>query len=131
MHILFMDDDTDRYDRLRKKLPEAIKITHCSDALTTMEAIRTNEYDLVMLDHDLGYGAPGGDGIEVAKWLSRSRDEYKWKSGCTVIVHSLNPVGAGNMISELGRSSITADYIPGAWTRIECRLNCLVITPSW
>lgn len=48
------------------------------------------------LDHDLGdYAGDGGDGYELVKWLvetGRNTDNYR------VYCHSMNPVGATNIL---------------------------------
>jgi len=131
MKILFMDDDVERYDHLRKYLPSSIEIVHVYTVSEAQEKMMEQEFDLLMLDHDLGIGMVGGDGIELAKWISRSMDKYKWKPGCDVIIHSMNPVGAGNMVAELGMCSIQAKYIPGAWTMIREKDGGIEVRKRW
>ena len=118
MKILFLDDDVDRYQHLCKYKPSWIEIVHVSTVLEAQEWMMNREFDLLMLDHDLGANAPGGDGIELARWISRKTDDFKWNPDCQIIIHSMNPIGAGNMVSEFGLADIRAVYIPGAWTKM-------------
>lgn len=47
------------------------------------------------LDHDLGTGAPGGDGIELVKWMVK-KDVWPTHG---IAVHSGNWIGKTNMLS--------------------------------
>ena len=119
MKILFMDDDKDRYLLLRMSLPVSVTINYCTNVVDAQDALVNHSFDLIMLDHDLGIGSPGGDGIELCKFISRNLEDIKWKPDTNVVIHSMNPVGASNMIAELAKSAIPVRYIPGAWSKIE------------
>lgn len=50
------------------------------------------QIELIDLDHDAGvYVADGGDYIELLNWLERTNRNYP------IRIHSMNPVGRGNM----------------------------------
>jgi hypothetical protein len=58
-----------------------------------------NPWAAASLDHDLGdYNAYGGDGEKLVKWMIESNI---WPQEITV--HSSNPVGVKNMLSDIDR----------------------------
>lgn len=96
--ILFLDDDLERH--------RAVQSTLLHDAAYTAKQaiawLRAKSYDVVFLDHDLG-GREGVDshgpeetGYTAAKWIAENGPVIP-----LVVVHSMNPTGAGNIASLL------------------------------
>lgn len=68
-----------------------------NEAISFMESLDITE---ASLDHDLGYWvSEGGDGIAFVLWMA---DHEKWPSE-GIAVHSMNPVGAENMLETIKR----------------------------
>ncbi len=86
--ILFLDDAPDRHQKIAAMIPNATHVETASDAI---DQLRTNRFDIVMLDHDLDqYGAiDPGTGEDVAHWIIDHAARFKaWKT--VFIVHSHN-----------------------------------------
>lgn len=107
MKILILDDDQLRHDGFKQELI-GHTLEHTYTSKECIESLKNNDYDLVLLDHDLGgqvYVESGENtGWEVAEWLSKNLD----KKPDNVIIHSYNVVGAKNMMNILEDSK----YIP-------------------
>jgi len=108
--ILILEDNLERQDQFKKKLIDHnLTITDSSKA--AINKLSNEKWDLLMLDHDLGNEAyvPSGPntGYEVAKFL----EENEQFQSSNIIVHSLNVVGAKNIINALPN----AIHIPFAW----------------
>jgi CheY-like chemotaxis protein len=113
MDILILDDDLCRHEFFNMALIGHI-VKSTTTAAETIEELKSNNFDVVFLDHDLGgqQMVESGDntGYEVAKWLS----EHPNRIPNQVIIHSFNPAGAKNMKAVLPQAAIC----PGAWTKI-------------
>lgn len=97
MRIFVLDDDFDRLPAFRKKWED---VTHATDPIAAAEILRTQKFDIIFLDHDLGgpyTRGPLGDGIDLAKVMA----EEKLHVDTPIVIHSLNKVGAYNMHCEL------------------------------
>lgn len=77
---------------------ECVVAHSVNQAKMLIEIAEHNGYEkfILDLDHDLGdYAGDGGDGYELVKWLvetGRNTDNYR------VYCHSMNPVGATNIL---------------------------------
>lgn len=112
MKILILEDDPLRIEKFRKGLiGHTMFITDNTNL--AIEHLKKEEWDILFLDHDLGgqtFVQSGvGTGYEVATWLEE-HPEYKPK---TIYVHSLNPMGAQNMMRALDLPD--KNYVPFAW----------------
>lgn len=105
---LIIDDDKVRVPVLTKYAEEIVgtgTVVHS----TTFTAENWDSYDLILLDHDLGEG--GDVSHHVRKAFPEGYHGTAW-----IVVHSMNPVGAKNIIHALdsGRvmpySSILSRY---------------------
>lgn len=101
MKILILDDCKTRLSTFRRKLIGAVVICteHAADCIRELE---TNEqFDLILLDHDLEgktYVPSGpGTGYEVALWLKNHPEKKPSK----IILHTCNEYGAAKMLEEL------------------------------
>ena len=114
MKILILDDDLDRHANFKKRLI-GHEVTHVETSQACIDKLKDNgPWDYCFLDHDLGgevfVKSGKNTGYEVAEWL---RDNQNKMPG-NVIVHSLNPAGALNMISAIPN----ARHVPFAWTKV-------------
>lgn len=98
MRALIIDDDTIRVPVLSRAAQDIIgkcDVEHSVTFVSDWEG-----YDLVMLDHDLG---AGGD---VSRHVIDAFPEGFESIPPTVVIHSMNPVGARQIKAILGRGII-------------------------
>lgn len=110
MKILILEDDLGRQEQFKKNLSKH-DVTIVDNSKETIEKLKNGKWDILFLDHDLGgqVHVPSGEntGYEVAKFL----EENKQFQPENIITHSLNPVGAKNIIAALPK----AVHIPFVW----------------
>lgn len=109
-HTLFLDDDAERRRKFVSMFPASTCVTNVKDCIRLLQE---GQFVTLFLDHDLG-GETLVDsdredcGMEVVRWLQTNRpDELR-----EVIIHSLNPVGATNMIRGLDGLGLEVYHVP-------------------
>ena len=121
MKILFLDDSPHRHKKMLENSIgfSVVGVFSAQEAIAAMS--KDEEFDLIMLDHDLDMTKQGlileneEDGRFVARWMVLN-NKYKTTS---IIVHSLNAPAAAEMVrmfDKAGYDSATA--LPLAWTMI-------------
>ena len=125
--VLILEDDENRIQQFKANFLAAknenmwFNLYITKDVLQAIEWVETIEFDMVFLDHDLcdahygGYSTKELTGEDFARFLG-DNPEIAAKQGMYV-VHSLNSVGAENMMNHLRK--ITAPKqkvkIPFVW----------------
>jgi len=98
--FFILDDSLERINIFERYLGKD-NIDYALNATDAIEKLRSNSYDCIFLDHDLGGGAylrgEDGDGIDVVKVMV----EEGLQLNTSVIIHSMNFGGAQNMYNEL------------------------------
>jgi CheY-like chemotaxis protein len=122
--LLFLDDDKARHKYMLYNFQDTDN-TYVFTFDECTKALQDNErFDIVMLDHDLndyehqsvtntGLYTVGGEeltGFDVAKWITTHLPADKWPD--TIIVHSVNPVGAKRMVDHLKGFGINTKQVP-------------------
>jgi len=112
MNILFLDD-LNRTKTFLSRHPDATVVETAAECIFQLAG---GEWDLVMLDHDLGgeqyvNSDLPNTGMEVARWIAANKPEIG-----EIIVHSLNRPAATRMLQEL--AGYTCVYYPFAWNKI-------------
>jgi CheY-like chemotaxis protein len=112
MKIMILEDDPNRVEKFKRSLiGHNVFVT--DDTKLAIQQLKKEEWDILFLDHDLGgqtfVQSGEGTGYEVATFLEK-HPEYKPK---TIYVHSLNPIGAQNMMRALDLPD--KNYVPFAW----------------
>ena len=97
--ILFLDDCPNRTKLFKSKYPNAITVETATKCIKILE--ESESIEELYLDHDLGGMVMANSdredcGMEVVRWLVDNKRDIK-----TIIVHSLNPVGAVEMVKKL------------------------------
>jgi len=113
MRILILEDSTDRVEQFKRNIGQRHMLSITSSSRQAIDLLKNNKWDLLCLDHDLGgrVFVPSGEdtGYEVATFLEINPEFMP----TNIIVHSLNPVGAKNILSVLKG----ARQVPFAWTK--------------
>ena len=119
MNILIVDDQQLRHDKFIKEYPDD-NLFHVYNFDSAAQALDTQKFDMIMLDHDLGDysgtfadGTPGKEltGYEVALYLVRVVPESNWPE--YVMIHTLNNVAAWsikNLLNTVGIKSAVKPF---------------------
>ena len=121
MKILFLDDNQFRHDAIESQHPG--EVIHCYTVDEFVAALTNPEHErfcVVSLDHDLNdfdcrslYNGQEATGLD-ACGLMVSREEFRVKLPDEILIHSVNPCGAGAMRAFLQRKGYTVRWIPFA-----------------
>ena len=113
--VLIVEDDETRCHWFRRRLAACDLEVTC-DAGRACELLAENEYDLILLDHDLledHYWSDEPDdertGYAVASWLAARPGA---QPGAQIIIHSLNNAGAQRMLEALIAAGFDAEWLP-------------------
>lgn len=112
MKILILDDDIERHRQFQKNFGHH-DLTQVSTVEEAIRFLKTNKFDAVFLDHDLGghsnvkSGGKEPTGYDVALFM-KENPQYMPKE---VYIHSMNPAGAKNIKQVLPKAVLT----PGLW----------------
>jgi len=97
MKILFLEDSAERI-KLAKPYFIGHTVHYAETAEEAIKLLQANKFDIASLDHDLGgtvmSASDKNSGFAVAEFIAENVDfqpEY-------VIIHSMNPIGAEDMI---------------------------------
>jgi len=123
MKILFMDDSIRRHDTMHQNCI-GLDVDYVYDADSAIDKLNSNEYDLVMLDHDLDEKYNNmildnsKDGRFVANYIAENlKSKYK---NTFFVIHSLNHPASEIMKSTLKLAEIQdVICLPFAWMYIE------------
>ena len=113
--VLILEDDEVRCYWFQQQLADREHDITC-DIQQAIEWLETREYEAILLDHDLTeehYYSDAHDdeatGYAIAAWLA-AHPERQPKA--TIVVHSLNYVGAKRMLDILRDSGREAEHVP-------------------
>jgi len=113
--VLVVEDDEMRCAWFRRKFAAHVLDVTCdvSEALVWLEE---REYSTILLDHDLREehyfsDAPDDErtGYAVAAWLAAHPDRQR---NATIVIHSLNYMGAQRMLERLQDAGRDAEHVP-------------------
>jgi hypothetical protein len=119
MKIFILEDSKHRIKKFKENMPTHILVIY-EHAFAGFEHIITHpfDYDVMMLDHDLGHKIFCGRGnSNTGHWfvkaaLKRIQESKKLK---VIIIHSWNPFGAHRMMKELKNSNKIVIWKPCRW----------------
>jgi CheY-like chemotaxis protein len=98
MRILVVDDSKERQKIFTRGLIGNEQVIQAFNYDQAIEALNTNIFDLIFLDHDLDEEAASKSGMEVARYMVEMEEDRRPKKA---IIHSLNPSGVENIASVL------------------------------
>lgn len=130
MKIHFLDDEAYRHRQLTETIPWAW-VTHAYTAKQAINWLSKEDFDLVMLDHDLSVADQNNPdpreptGMLVADHMAQ---EIRWR--CPVIVHSYNVPAGQRMTERLKEAGWLVVHDPGAWARLKEKDGQLYLKPT-
>ena len=104
MNILVIDDDKVRQDWFAERY-EKHGIAPAKTVEDAKGIIEWDDYDVAFLDHDLG---DGGSMVELVRWIVAEG----YLKNTKIVVHSMNSVGASNIVAELSYGGLDAIAFP-------------------
>jgi hypothetical protein len=112
MKILFLDDDKNRWDTFRRRVPAAYWVETAKACVETIK--EWDSMDWLFLDHDLGGEAWVNSsredcGMEVVRFLCANPYQDKIKN---IVVHSHNVVAARSMFDYLKENKYNVSLYP-------------------
>jgi CheY-like chemotaxis protein len=113
--VLVLEDDEDRCHWFQQQFAARDHDLTC-DIAQAIKWLETRAYDTILLDHDLTeehYYSDAhddqGTGFAIASWLAKHPES---QPNATIVVHSLNYVGAKRMVDVLRESGRQAEHVP-------------------
>jgi CheY-like chemotaxis protein len=113
--VLIVEDDEMRCDWFRERLAGRELDVTC-DVGQAIAWLNERDYSFILLDHDLAEehylsDAPDDErtGYAVASWLAAHSDRQR---EATIVIHSLNYMGARRMLEALHGAGRDAEYVP-------------------
>ena len=113
--VLIVEDDEMRCDWFRERLVGRDLDVTC-DVGQAIAWLNERDYSFILLDHDLveeHYLADAPDdertGYAVASWLAAHSDRQR---EATIVIHSLNYMGARRMLEALHGAGRDAEHVP-------------------
>lgn len=114
--ILILDDNPNRHRSFARNLVGHPK-KHVHTAPETIAALEQHAPSLLFLDFDLDQFGRSieevGTGLDVADFLISNVQDFAPQT--RVVVHSLNPLGADEMVRRLMAAGYSVQYAPHAW----------------
>jgi len=116
MRILIVDDMDERHDAFAAALAslEGAEVVHARTYAESIQCLDGPGFDLIFLDHDLGnecvvqgeFAGKPLTGLDIATHITLYLRKPQWPS--SVIVHSMNPIGAEAIVTHLRGFGIQA-----------------------
>lgn len=113
--ILIVEDDATRCAWFSERFSGLILDVTC-DVVEAIRWLDERDYSMILLDHDLRdehYFSDEFDdertGYAVALWLAQHADRQR---GATILIHSLNYIGAQRMLETLHNAGRDAEHVP-------------------
>jgi len=110
--IFVLEDNEIRIDFF-KKICAACTLVIATNAEEAIKLLKQNEYDIILLDHDLGgeiyvNSNEQNTGFQVVKYMILN----KLQQNSYIIIHSMNYIGAKLMLQNLLTNGYEAEIIP-------------------
>lgn len=115
MRVLFVDDNQDRFEVLRRFTRTEIEIVWAKTSYEAIRILKTQTFDVVCLDHDLGeeHTLPTKDGMDIVYWVIDDElgGKFPWLTRAVFIIHSWNSPAAGRMRDALDGGRTSAPFV--------------------
>ena len=124
MRVLFLDDMEERHVRFENHFDGQFDITHAWGYKDCVDYLKSEEFDLVFLDHDLAETEIPDDpedifkneflsGTDVVHTIVQTMEKNEKSPG--FVVHSVNPEGRERMVKMLRHAGFDAQPYPFYW----------------
>ena len=130
MRILILDDEQIRHDDLGA-LYAGHEVVHTSTYSQFVRELESGSpWDLIHLDHDLGPGDSYLDGWGDMQFFTGQHAAIRVcelsddRLPVEVIVHSVNPLGANNMVTDLKSRKVNVTWQPYAQMKLMRKQMC-------
>jgi len=113
MKVLILENEMKRIRVFKEWFEDKFDLTVCMNAFTGESAVRSDKFDVIFLDHDLGKDGEEMEseerntGYQVSKVIMENVD-----TSTPIIIHSMNAVGAENMAQLLGAAGFKVVKVP-------------------
>ena len=119
--ILLLDDDQDRYNALVKNVGPT-RVTWATTADEALAFLSDMNFDVIMLDHNLG---TIDTGCKVAEFIASNAERFM---DTAIVIHSSGTHGVAKMNNLLKAAGITPEVNYLAIGRVVCRAGTYYIT---
>lgn len=123
--ILIVEDDAERCAWFNQRFSGLVLDITC-DVSEAIAWLSERDYTMILLDHDLTeehYFSNEHDdertGYAVAAWLAGHPDSQR---DATILIHSLNYVGAGRMLDIRHNAGRDAEHLPFSYLKFGLRM---------
>lgn len=118
MNVLIVEDEVERIEAFKKNNP-GHDITWTLDPAEAISLLGTQKFDIICLDHDLGYEPGTNKELNTMPMVEYLRIEWgdSWNDNTFIILHSINRPARDHMLLTLQRVQCQALAIPFAWTK--------------
>ena len=111
LRIFVLDDNQERIDYFTKQFDNHDLIIHYKINKQTYNILKEEKFDILFLDHDLENHhsvSPEKNGQTIALFLTQN----KLQQHAIIYIHSMNPVGANNMVKIFNNAGYEVQWIP-------------------
>lgn len=110
LNIFILEDSQDRIEYFKKQFEMHNLVIHTEITKDTYYTLEHNKFDILFLDHDLESHIIRREksGKDVAMFLSGNKLQTK----SVIYIHSMNPIGANNMLKILDKAGYEVQWIP-------------------
>jgi len=110
LNIFILEDSQERIEYFKKQFNNHYLTIAENINEPVYQCLKTKKFDIVFLDHDLENHLlrQEKNGHTLAKYLVK----YKLQSHAIVYIHSMNPIGANNILKTLTNAGYEAQWIP-------------------
>ena len=123
--ILIVEDDAARCAWFTERF-NGLTLDVTCDVAEAIRWLSERDYNMILLDHDLTeehYFSNEHDdehtGYAVAAWLAGHPDSQR---DATILIHSLNYIGAGRMLEALHNAGRDAEHVPFSYLKLGLRM---------
>jgi CheY-like chemotaxis protein len=123
--ILIVEDDPERCAWFTERF-NGLTLDVTCDVAEAIRWLNERDYSMILLDHDLAeehYLSNEHDdertGYAVAAWLALYPDRQR---DATILIHSLNYIGAQRMLEVLNDAGRDAEHVPFPYLRFGLRM---------
>lgn len=110
LKIFILEDSESRIEYFSKKFDNH-DVTICTEIIPNVyDILKNKEFDMLFLDHDIQ--PPTLNIVPNGNTIAKYMVENKLQTHAIVYVHSMNPIGANNIVKTLDKAGYEVQWIP-------------------